>query len=115
MKIRSRTILFAFAFCLASCGSNKTEFKHHSDWTPSWENAPQPSTRTKARLNPTAAFTEERLGWVPVLGTDEEKKQNKEHQAFQQSFVHAFQTVPECKPVTLLRTDPKSADFDWQL
>jgi len=60
-------------------------------------------------------FTEDWLGAVPVLDSDEQKRLHAQEVQEKELFVQAFRRLPECKGVTFKRTNPREADFDVQI
>jgi hypothetical protein len=102
-KLIGIPLLLAATF--AGCG-------HGDGWQPRWETIADKGKTAKLQLAPTIAFDDEELGFIPMLGSDEEKKR---HQREKDTFARAFQNEPACKDLILLRTNPKSADFAFQI
>jgi hypothetical protein len=60
-------------------------------------------------------FSDDWLGGVPVLDTEEQKKANDKDVRAKELFLQAFRGSPECKGVTFKRANPRAADFDLQI
>jgi hypothetical protein len=86
-----------------------------SAWRPNWETTPDRTKKAKARLSPTLTFTEDWLGAVPVLDTDEQKKLHQRDTEQKELFIQAFRRLSACKGLIFMRSDPKKADFDVQV
>jgi hypothetical protein len=84
-------------------------------WQPKWETVPEKNKQPKPQLSPTLTFTDDWLGAVPVLDTDDQKRLHDEELHQNELFLDAFRTLPVCKGVTFMRSNPKSADFDVQI
>lgn len=84
-------------------------------WRPSWETVPDRSKSPKQQLAPTVTFVDDYLGFIPILGSDEEKQLHEKELSNRDLFFKTFRRVRECKNVTFMLTHPKHADFDLQL
>jgi hypothetical protein len=86
-----------------------------SAWRPSWETVPDKTKKAKEQLSPTLTFTNDRLGAVPVLDNDEQKKLHQQDVQQNESFIQAFRSLQDCKDATFMRSNPAKADFDVQV
>jgi hypothetical protein len=86
-----------------------------NNWQPDWATAPDKSKKPKTQLSPTVTFSDDWLGAVPVLDTDEQRKANDRDIRAKELFTQAFRRSSECKGVTFKRTRPRAADFDVQI
>jgi len=86
-----------------------------SAWRPNWETVPDKSKKAKEQLSPTLVFADDWLGFIPTLDTDEQKKQHQKDIERKELVIQAVRRLPECKGVTFMRSNPKTADFDVQV
>jgi hypothetical protein len=116
-------VLLAVALCVAtaSCSfwprqkTSSTESANLSAWKPGWVTVPDRDKRRKGTLEKTVAFTDDYLGWVPGLKTDDEKKANEKEQALKRDFMATFARIEACHDIVFERSKPQDADFDFQL
>jgi len=86
-----------------------------SSWRPKWDTVPDKDKKPKPRLSPTITFSDDWLGAVPVLDSDEQKKLHEQDVRQKELSIQAFRRLPECKGVTFMQTNPQGADFNFQI
>jgi hypothetical protein len=107
--------LLLFSILLIGCQHTTPLSNATSSWKPKWETAPDKTKKAKPQLSPTITFAEARLGFVPVLDSDEQKKLNQQDIHQKDLFIQAFRRLPECKGISFMQTNPQRADFELQI
>jgi hypothetical protein len=101
---------------LGGCGdATRSRAANESTWQPDWKPFPVESKTPKSQLLSTVSFTDDWLGLVPELNTNEQRALHEKDARLKEQFVEAFRYVPECRGATFMRTKPTSADFDMQI
>ena len=111
-------ILFAGLFVVGFLGYQRASPASNinaSAWRPGWETIPDKNKKAKPKLSPGLTFADDWLGFVPDLSSDEQRKLHEKDVQQKEMFIQAFRHQPECKGVTFMRSNPKTADFDIQV
>lgn len=107
-------IALLLALTLGGCKETPSN-NSTSAWRPSWETVPDKTKKAKEQLSLTLTFTDDWLGVNPILDNDDQKRLHQKDIQQKELFIQAFRSLPECKGITFMRSNPKIADFDVQV